>query len=255
MPNLSIITINYNNLEGFKKTLDSVFEQNYQEFEYIVIDGGSTDGSRELIEQNAGKFTYWVSEIDRGIYNAMNKGWKQATGEYCLFLNSGDYLYSNTTINEIIGEKIIGYDFAIGDALIIDKEKVIGLYSTDDFSLYRLSYHSFPHQASLISRELLITLNGFDENLKVVSDWLFFFRAIVEKNASFKKLDMIVSYFDNNGISSKFNIEAEKISALRKYHPFFINELNLYKKYHIYKMSRLINWMQKLKILMGKKDN
>lgn len=82
---LSIITINYNNLEGLKKTVESVVNQTWQEFEYIVIDGGSTDGSATYLESQNDKITYWVSEPDKGIYSAMNKGIAKATGEYLLF--------------------------------------------------------------------------------------------------------------------------------------------------------------------------
>ena len=87
---LSVITINYNNAEGLAKTMDSVFRQRFSDFEYIVIDGGSTDGSKDLIVNNQDKIAYWCSEKDSGIYNAMNKGIREASGEYLLFLNSGD---------------------------------------------------------------------------------------------------------------------------------------------------------------------
>ena len=88
MPKLSIITINYNNLEGLKKTFESVFMQTYQDFEYIVIDGGSTDGSKEYIAENTDKINHWVSEPDKGVYHAMNKGIVKASGEYLLFIKT-----------------------------------------------------------------------------------------------------------------------------------------------------------------------
>ena len=94
---LSIITINLNNREGLQKTIESVISQTFRDFEWIVIDGGSTDGSAELIKQYAAHFAYWVSESDKGIYNAMNKGIRQAKGEWLQFLNSGDQLYEETT--------------------------------------------------------------------------------------------------------------------------------------------------------------
>lgn len=103
---LSIITINYNNLEGLKKTVRSVMDQTWRDFEWIIIDGGSTDGSRELIEEVAARpdsqVSYWCSEPDKGIYNAMNKGTAKAKGEYYLFLNSGDSLYDNEIIYRFI---------------------------------------------------------------------------------------------------------------------------------------------------------
>ena len=89
---LSVITINYNNRDGLRQTIESVVGQTYRDFEYIIIDGGSTDGSVDVIKEYADKIDYWVSEKDKGIYNAMNKGVAVALGEYCLFLNSGDTL-------------------------------------------------------------------------------------------------------------------------------------------------------------------
>ena len=87
---LSIITINYNNREGLRKTIESVVNQTYRNFEYIIIDGGSTDGSVEVVKEYADRISYWVSEPDNGIYNAMNKGVLAANGKYIQFLNSGD---------------------------------------------------------------------------------------------------------------------------------------------------------------------
>ena len=98
---LSIITINYNNLSGLKRTIDSVFKQSFQDYEWIVIDGGSTDGCKELIEQNQEHFAFWCSEHDNGIYNAINKGLAHATGDYVQFLNSGDWLYENNTLEKV----------------------------------------------------------------------------------------------------------------------------------------------------------
>ena len=89
---LSIITINFNNVAGLKRTVDSVLHQTADDFEYIIIDGASTDGSREFIESCSSKLAYWVSEKDNGVYHAMNKGIGHARGDYLLFLNSGDYL-------------------------------------------------------------------------------------------------------------------------------------------------------------------
>ncbi len=94
MPKLSIITINYNNRSGLQKSMQSVFAQSFTDYEYIIIDGGSTDGSKELIEENSGRLAYWVSESDNGIYHAMNKGILKAKGELLIFLNSGDFYVS-----------------------------------------------------------------------------------------------------------------------------------------------------------------
>ena len=97
----SVITINYNNREGLRNTIKSVVGQTYKDFEYIVIDGGSIDGSKELLEENASSVTYWISEKDNGIYHAMNKGVARASGTYCVFMNSGDFFCSKDVLERV----------------------------------------------------------------------------------------------------------------------------------------------------------
>ena len=101
---ISIISINYNNKEGLRKTVESVVNQTYKNFEYIVIDGGSTDDSTDILDEYHEKINYIVSEPDSGIYNAMNKGIKVAKGDYLLFLNSGDCLIDQFVIQKVITE-------------------------------------------------------------------------------------------------------------------------------------------------------
>ena len=105
---LSIITINYNNADGLKKTLQSVASQTCQDYEHIIIDGGSTDGSVDVIKEflkndaYALHVAYWHSKKDKGIYDAMNTGIPHANGKYCLFLNSGDYLADNDVLQRLV---------------------------------------------------------------------------------------------------------------------------------------------------------
>ena len=197
---LSIITVNLNNRDGLRKTIDSVVSQTFKDFEWIVIDGGSTDGSRELIEQYADHFAYWVSEPDKGIYNAMNKGIKVAKGEYLQFLNSGDILYSPTIIDDVFS---IGStrDILYGDILIINDDGHTDLITySDRLSIKQLLNHSICHQSSFIKRELL-RKEPYDENLQIVSDWKFFLRKALE-GIKFEHIPLIVSVFDTEGISS-----------------------------------------------------
>ncbi|HNW57942.1 MAG TPA: glycosyltransferase, partial [Bacteroidales bacterium] len=103
---LSIITVNRNNAEGLRKTIASVIAQTYGNYEFVIIDGASTDESLEVIRKNAGRISYWISEPDNGTYHAMNKGIKVSAGEYCLFLNSGDYLVDKNVLEKIFNQKI-----------------------------------------------------------------------------------------------------------------------------------------------------
>ena len=116
MMKYSIITINYNNKDGLKKTIESVINQSCKDFEYIIIDGGSTDGSVDVIRQYADRINYWISEPDKGVYNAMNKGVAQAHGEYLNFMNSGD-CFSDNSVLENIAHSLCSYDIVTGKVI------------------------------------------------------------------------------------------------------------------------------------------
>ena len=206
---LSIITINRNNAEGLRKTIESVVSQTYTDFEYIIIDGASTDESVEVIKEYADKIDYWVSEPDTGIYNAMNKGILKANGEYLLFLNSGDWLVDEDVIERVINIPCDD-DILIGNVyLIYDNKKEpreIGIHSTNvnDHKIRSIDlvFGSFPHQATLIKRKLFFQFGFYDETLKIVSDWKFMLYTIVFKNVSVSCYrDIFISNFDMSGIS------------------------------------------------------
>ncbi len=119
MSKLSIITVNFNNATGLQKTFDSVFEQTFKDFEYIIVDGGSTDGSEEIIERNRDKINYWVSEKDKGVYHAMNKGMAKASGDYLLFLNSGDHFKDENILLEVMPE-LDGTGIVYGNIFLVE---------------------------------------------------------------------------------------------------------------------------------------
>lgn len=203
---LSIITINYNNHDGLQKTIDSVVSQTFKDFEWVVIDGGSTDGSRELIEQFADRIAYWVSEPDRGVYHAMNKGIAQAKGEYLQFLNSGDWLYDKAVL-----ERCFNHDF---DADVMYGNCVFHYAGYDSQCCYpsrltfeRLYKGNIAHCASFIRREVLAN-EGYNEELKIASD-LEFWMKLALRNGTFHHLEEFVAVFDTTGLSST-NKEVEK---------------------------------------------
>jgi len=212
---LSIITINYNNLEGLKKTLESVVNQTWREFEYIVIDGGSTDGSAEYLESKSEHIDYWVSESDIGIYNAMNKGIAKATGEYLLFLNSGDHLYSNTVLlenkDQIAGYDLIYFSIEFSD---IKTSRIVSYPEQLNFSDFYLG--TICHQSTFIKKTLFHELGVYDENLKLVSDWRFFALALFKYNCSYMKVDAILTTYYLDGLSSNF-VNQELLREERKH--------------------------------------
>lgn len=221
MKKLSIITINLNNQSGLIKTINSVINQNFTDFEWIVIDGGSTDGSKKLIEQYAQYITYWISEPDKGIYNAMNKGIKIAKGEYCLFLNSGDYLASKYTLKRVFNHNYTA-DIILGNILfdVFPVERGLGFHC-DYITCFDLIKGSIAHQASFIKKELFDKYGYYDEDLKIAADWKFFLYTIVEKECSVKYINEDIAYYDINGISSKqlSRSKEEKNKVLLNYLP------------------------------------
>lgn len=195
----SVITINYNNVNGLRQTIESVVSQSLDSFEYIVIDGGSTDGSVDIIKNNCDKISYWVSERDRGIYHAMNKGVTQAHGDYCIFLNSGDCLYYNDVLARIANLDL-EEDILVGKLLSYDNDCLFAPPSRP-ISLYYLYSATVPHQSSFIKTDLLRRY-PYDENLKIVSDWKFYVQASIMHNCSIRYLDVIVAQFDTSGVST-----------------------------------------------------
>jgi Glycosyltransferases involved in cell wall biogenesis len=207
---LSIITINLNNKEGLRKTIESVVSQTFQDYEYIVIDGASTDGSVDVIKEYKDKITYWISEPDKGIYNAMNKGILQAKGEYCLFLNSGDWLVNdNTLLTRIFNQNFVE-DIVYGNLIRVSKDKEVKREKYPDLLTMQFFYsYSLPHQASFI-RRVLFNDALYDESYKIVSDWFFFVEKIIFKNCSYRHFDVFFANFDINGESSSNKVHLEE---------------------------------------------
>ncbi len=201
MSNLSIITINYNNLDGLKRTLESVVSQTWREFEYIVIDGGSTDGSADYIACQSTNIDYWVSEPDKGIYNAMNKGIAKATGEYLLFLNSGDHFFSNSVLQEN-NDKIANYDLIYFNIVYVRENDSFTVSYPKQLSFSFFFLGTLCHQSTFIKKTLFDELGSYDENLKLVSDWKFFIVALFKFNCTYFKVNAILSNYYMDGISS-----------------------------------------------------
>lgn len=234
---ISVITVNLNNVSGLEKTIKSVFNQTRKNIEYIIIDGGSTDGSVELLNKNADKFTYWVSQKDAGIYNAMNKGWKKASGNYCIFLNSGDYLFENTTIEQVEKE-IDSTEIIFGDIIREKGNMRVKDIHPQEYSLFTLLYKNLPHQGCFIKRTLLEKLGGYDEEFQVLADWVFYNRAIIEENAKIKKVNHIISVFEMGGISNTVNSDDEGTAAIKKHFPFMEDIYETFKRLRYYELSR-----------------
>ncbi len=246
-----------NNAEGLEKTIQSVVNQTFTDYEYLVIDGGSTDGSVDIIKKYVGKITYWVSEPDKGIYNAMNKGIKKAKGEYCLFLNSGDWLVNNKVLDKVFS---LGFDEDIvyGNYLFKTNDKTTLKKPPDNITFDFLLDSSLPHTSSFIKKNLFTKFGYYNTNNKIISDWEFFLYTIIIKNVKTKYINETISMFDGNGISNqkkyrkKLLNEREKIIRI-----YFSNKIlqsinekkDIFDKYNRIRTNKFVIILKKLKLI------
>lgn len=215
---ISIITINYNNIIGLNKTIKSVICQTYQDFEYIVIDGSSSDGSLDVINKYQEKIDVWISEKDTGIYNAMNKGIALSKGDYLLFLNSGDIFSSPKSL-----ENVVKYNWTadiVACGIFWDFGKKIKTYIAQPriVNFQRLLTESISHQSTFIKRSLLVN-KGYNENYRIISDWIFWFEEIIIKKATYEHIDVPITIYDMKGISNNNSVlnNNERKEYLSKY--------------------------------------
>ena len=227
MKMLSIITVNRNNADGLRRTMESVLSQTYRDFEYVVVDGASTDGSLEVIKTMAlerdvdvdGIQVHWLSEPDTGIYNAMNKGIRMAKGEYVLFLNSGDILVNSSVVEQFMlsnssADIVACRERFSNDGVYIPPEK-------EDLSYDYLVDQPLMHQSTFIKKIAFDKYGLYNENHRIVSDWEWWIKALVIGNATYETHDFEVALFDCNGVSNEGGIirgvhDAE-IAGVREY--------------------------------------
>ncbi len=254
---VSIITINYNNAKGLLKTIPSVLNQSYKDIEYIVIDGGSTDSGLEIIKQHADRISYWVSEKDKGVYQAMNKGIAKAKGDYLLFLNSGDYLVDNEIVSKVFSGYNLKEDIVYGDLFLELDGKIIGEKEYPDkitFKHFFCNNDSLPHPASFIKKSLFERSGLYNEELKIVSDVEFWLKSIFLYQATYQRLPFKISIFGMDGMSSlPENREItyrEKQVVYNKYFPGFIEDYKKYDEFVFYiKSNRFAKILAKFKLL------
>ena len=197
-PYLSIITVIYNRVNDIEKTINSVISQSFKDIEYIIIDGNSNDGTADIIRKYDEKISFWISEPDTGIYNAMNKGIDKATGKYIQFMNAGDYFLDNDILEKIFSKGQIS-DIIYGDYYLSKDKKQMRNYP-EQLTMFYFYISSLGHQASFIKKKLFENYK-YNEKYKIVSDWEFFFKKIIFENCTTKHLGFPVCYFDLTGIS------------------------------------------------------
>lgn len=223
MYKISIITINFNDAEGLEKTINSVINQSLLDFEYIVIDGGSSDGSLEVIKKYEKYINTLIIERDKGIYHAMNKGIKIAKGDYLFFLNSGDNFFDHDVLEKynmfLQKEDLIYFNIEVKDNSI---SKIVSYPSLLRFSDFYLG--GICHQSVFIKKSLFERIGLYDEDLKIVSDWKFFILALFKYNCSYKKVDEILATFYLGGISSQVNNFEERSIVIKEHFGGFVQD-------------------------------
>ena len=234
----TIITINYNNQIGLRRTIESVICQTLTDYEYIVIDGGSTDGSIDVIKKYSDYIDFWLSEPDNGIYNAMNKGILRSKAEYTIFMNSGDTFYDKKIV-EKINSFIDGTGIVNGDTMLSSGKYV---KSPTEVSLGFFLYSTIIHQSTFIKTELLKE-NNYDERYKLVSDWKFWIQELIFNNVSYKNVSFLVSKFEEGGIgtTNKTLHDNEMLCVLKEMLP-----IKVLKDYFYFMNGR--TWEEKLNL-------
>lgn len=256
MNRISIITVNRNNSEGLKKTILSVIGQTYTNYEFIVIDGASSDQSVDIITQYQSNISYWVSEPDAGIFNAMNKGIQQASGDYLYFLNSADAFADNDVLNKIFGRETYTAPFINGHQL-----NDFGNYTqrvpamNRPLTLFDFYWGTIKHQATFIHKSMFAKYGMYDENLKITADWKFFLQTIGLHNEQPLFTDTDIVLFQWDGISTNPQLqkkhEEERLTVLNECIPHSIQKD--YERFHyladyeyllpVFKKSKLFSFL------------
>lgn len=204
---ITIITVSYNSVSSIEETILSVISQTYKNIEYIIIDGGSTDGTVDIIKKYQDRISYWISEPDRGIFDAMNKGVEKATGKWINFMNCGDSFYSINTIQEFVKLASIDNGVIYGDVNVV-KGKNEYLNKSSDIEKITRNL-PFCHQSSFTST-VILKEKKFNLNFKLCADYNFFY-TLYKENKKFQQIPLTIANFEaQTGVSST------NISQLKK---------------------------------------
>jgi len=249
LPIISIVTVSYNAVSTIEKTILSVINQTYPHIEYIIIDGGSTDGTVDIIKKYADKIAYWVSEPDKGLYNAMNKGVMHSTGEWLNFMNAGDVFIHKSTINNIVS---CGMNSDIISGIAVTSYRYWKPVKEDNLELFFFLKDSINHQSTFIRRKLLVA-HPYDEKLKIASDVKFFFESLIIYDASYKDVEIEVCRCDDPGVSANLELSMrERYDSIFNFFPIRCSQslellVRLYNPISLWGMSvYYCNFMQNI---------
>ena len=261
---LSIITINRNNKVGLEKTLNSIYPKQNVDFEHIIIDGNSQDGSVALIQSFAERYMIrWISEDDKGIFNAMNKGLNLIQGDYVIFMNSGDCFCDNV-LSKTLLEAIVKFDIIYGDIVVSKGDTLSNVKQTEKLDFVYMLGKTICHQ-SVFMRSELCKKYKFTESheFSLMGDWIQLFEILKNETLSFHKINQNICIYDGEGVSDKYADlrhaqrrnyleryfspwELESLFELnrlrnRRYYPLIVKSLDSYKySYLLNLLNRII---------------
>jgi glycosyltransferase involved in cell wall biosynthesis len=203
-PLVSIVSVNLNDRTGLSRTIASVARQSFTDREMVVMDGGSTDGSLELIRESAGVVTDHVSERDSGIFDAMNNGIRRVRGTYCIFLNGGDVFASDDALERFFAAGPPVEDVLYSDVVVEAADGTTHVWETPPTLTWDYFMRTtLPHPATAIRRELFERVGGYDTRFKMGADHEFFLRAIVVRGATTRRVPVPLSRFYEGGLSTR----------------------------------------------------
>lgn len=203
-PLISIITVNFNGGDFLESTIQSVLRQSFRDFEYLVIDGGSTDHSTEIISRYTSQLTYSVSERDNGVYDAMNKGLRKATGQWVYFLNSKD-LFIDENVLANAAAHLAQSEFSVLAGYVQTVSPDEGLFPKKhvDGSARELFYTHFCHQALFVRRTAYLENGMYDRRFPTFADFHVIFK-IIFKEKGYRKIEQVFAFYDLGGLSANW---------------------------------------------------
>ncbi|MCX6276121.1 MAG: glycosyltransferase family 2 protein [Bacteroidetes bacterium] len=232
MPFISVITINRNNAAGLQKTMLSVCAQDFKDLEYIVVDGASDDGSLQVVEANKGCVSHFISEKDKGIYDAMNKGIAKASGEYLLFLNSGDRFAESNVLTKMKAWSR-GEDIVSGNILFEENGSNRRDFTPEKLSKLYLLHSMLYHPVTFIRKSLFDNFGLYDDNLRIVADYEFFLRVLSKSKISYRHLTCDVVIFDNSGVSAAAATRNQMLTERKAVQRKYFNSILLWAYYFL----------------------
>ena len=248
---VSIITITYNNLKGLKDTYESIRRQTFSDYEWLVVDGGSTDGTKQFLEEHDSELAYWCSEPDKGVYNAQNKGTRQAKGEYCIYMNSGDSFFAPDVLEKVFDSQTDA-DVIYGNwMLVFEDGKTRKGIAPEVADIAYFFDDNMCHQSMLIKRSAVLE-RPYDESFRIYADWEEWLSFVMARK-TFQKIDLTICNFMVGGISTGDNA-SETLKQERKAEIKRINQ-RYYPDPWKYAMKRVAPILREYKVLKSWVDD